>query len=165
MLRQIKLILMAAATLAMLGTAAPAHAEPLTHTSETFEESGTIDPWFTCDGFHLILTYDVTFRVTEYFNADGDLVRARIYVHGSGTFANSVTGESNTGSSPSIYFDDYVAGTTAIVGRLNHNNLPGEGNVALDAGRIVFDMETGEVIFSAGPHPGEANIDWCSIVD
>jgi hypothetical protein len=25
-------------------------------------------------------------------------------------------------------------------------------------------METGEVIFSAGAHPGEANIDWCSIV-
>lgn len=165
MVRLIKPISIAAAMLAMLGMATPAQAEPITHTSETFEVSGTIDPWFTCDGFHLILTYAATVRVTEYFNADGDLVRARIYGHGSGTFVNSVTGASNTGSSPSIYFQDYIAGTTTIVGRLNHNNLPGEGNVALDAGRIVFDMETGEVIFSAGPHPGEANIDWCSIVD
>ena len=161
----IRAILGIALTLAMLATAAPAQAERLTHTTEAFHFTGTVDPWFECDGFHLILDYDAVVRVTEYFNADGDLVRARTYGHGSGTFYNSETGESNTGSSPQIYFDDFVAGTTTIVGRLNHNNLPGEGNVALDAGRIVFDMETGEVLFSAGPHPGEENIDWCSIVD
>ena len=149
----------------MLAAVAPAQAERLTHTTENLHFSGMIDPWFECDGFDLILNYDVDVRLTEYFNVDGDLVRARAISHGSGTFYNSVTLVSNTGSSPSIYFDDYVEGTTTIVGRLNHNNLPGEGNVALDAGRIVYDWETGEVIFSAGPHPGEANIDWCSIVD
>jgi hypothetical protein len=163
--RGLKPALAVAAALATFCSAGTASAETLTHTTETFHLVGEVDPWFTCDGFHLILTYDATVRVTEYFNDSGEMVRARTYGHGSGTFVNSETGESNTGSSPQIYFDDYVAGTTTIVGRLNHNNLPGEGNVALDAGRIVFDMNTGDVLFSAGPHPGEENIDWCSIVD
>ncbi|HEX8508259.1 MAG TPA: hypothetical protein VF635_02000 [Propionibacteriaceae bacterium] len=155
----------AAATLAMLGTGAPAQAERLTHVTTPLHFEGEVNPWFECDGFDLILNYGADVRLTEYFNADGDLVRARAIGRGTGTFYNSVTLEANTGSSPSIYFDDFVAGTNTIVGRRHHNNLPGQGNVALDAGRIVFDMETGEVLFSAGPHPGEENIDWCSIVD
>jgi hypothetical protein len=165
MARRIGTILTAAATLVMIGTAAPAQAAPVTHTTESEEFTGTIEKWRECDGFDINLEFDVTLRITQYYDANGDLVRERVKAYGTGTLINSETGETNTGSSPQIYFNDFIEGTETTVGRRNHNNLPGEGNVALDAGRIVIDMQTGEVLFSAGPHPGEENIDWCSVVD
>ena len=165
MARRIGTILTAGATLVMLGTATPAQAAPVTHTTESEEFTGIIEQWRECDGFDIDLEYDVTIGATQYFDANGDLVRERVKAYGTGTLINSETGETNTGSSPQIYFNDFIEGTETTVGRRNHNNLPGEGNVALDAGRIVIDMQTGEVIFSAGPHPGEENIDWCSVVD
>ena len=165
MARRIGTILTAAATLVMLGTAAPAQAAPGSHTTDSETFTGTIEGWRECDGFVINLEFDVTLRITQYYDANGNLVRERVKAYGTGTLINSETGETNTGSSPQIYFNDFIEGTETTVGRRNHNNLPGEGNVALDAGRIVIDMQTGEVLFSAGPHPGEENIDWCSVVD
>jgi hypothetical protein len=40
----------------------------------------------------------------------------------------------------------------------------GQGIVALDAGRIVIDWATDEVILGAGPHRGFDGIDWCAML-
>lgn len=68
--------------------------------------------------------------------------------------SNTVTGKTNTGSGPNIFFDDVRSETTTTVALFFHNTVPGEGAVGVEAGRIVADWETDEVIFEAGRHPG-----------
>jgi hypothetical protein len=50
------------------------------------------------------------------------------------------------------------------VGLIFRNNIPDQGIVALSAGRITFNLDTGEVVFEGGPHPEFAQIDWCSML-
>jgi len=67
-------------------------------------------------------------------------------------------------SGAEVVIVDLEAGTETTVGLVFHNNVPGEGIVALQAGRVTVD-EDGNVLFSAGPQPGFEGIDWCSILD
>ena len=76
---------------------------------------------------------------------------------------------------PNVWEWDFRNMTFTIRGMSFHNNIPGEGRVAHDAGVLVFellsydfatgDFETGELLHSGGKHPGFENIDWCSMVD
>jgi hypothetical protein len=159
--RRLRFILIVAVTLAFLGIAAPAQANaPKT---ESFSDSGTAF-WTSCDGFDIIVNFDFTARVTEFYDVNGDLVRVRGYFHGAGELVNTVTGKTNTGSGPTIFFDNFRTETTTIVALNFHNTVPGEGAVGIDAGRIVIDWATGEVSFEAGLHPGFDGIDWCSML-
>jgi hypothetical protein len=62
---------------------------------------------------------------------------------------------------------DYQAGTLEQVGLVFHNNIPGQGIVALTADRLVyagfdeFGTPIGDPVFVAGPH---GDIDWCAIM-
>jgi hypothetical protein len=149
------------ATVVSLAVAAPASA--IAPKTERFSESGTV-PFASCDGFDIIVNFEQTVMITEFYDRNGDLVRVRGWFHGTGELVNTVTGKTETGSSPSMFFDNFRTETTSIVGLQFHNNVLGEGIVALDAGRIVIDWGTDEVIFEAGPHPGFEGIDWCSIL-
>ena len=65
--------------------------------------------------------------------------------------------------------------TVTVRGMSFHNNIPGEGRVAQDAGVLVFELlsfdldtfefETGDLLHSGGKHPAFEDIDWCSMVD
>jgi hypothetical protein len=159
--RRLRFILIVIVGLAFLGVAAPAQATP--PNTERFSDSGT-SPWASCDGFDIIVNFEFTARITEFYDADGDLVRVRGYFHGTGELVNTVTGKANTGSGPSISFDNFRTETTTIVALNFHNTVPGQGAVGIDAGRIVIDWATDEVIFEAGLHPGFDGIDWCSML-
>ena len=69
---------------------------------------------------------------------------------------NTVTGKTETGSSPSMLIYDYQAGTLVRVGLVFHNNIPGQGIVARTAGRLVyagfdeFGTPIGDPVFVAG---------------
>jgi hypothetical protein len=157
----LKLVSMMAGALVLLSTATMAHAVP--PKTETFADAGT-GFWASCDGFDIIVNFEFTGRTTEFYDAQGDLVRVRGYFHGTGELVNTVTGKTNTGSGPNIFFDDVRSETTTTVALFFHNTVPGEGAVGVEAGRIVVDWETDEVIFEAGRHPGPDGIDWCSIL-
>jgi hypothetical protein len=154
-------ILAIAAAVASLVVAAPASA--IAPKTERFWESGT-SSWASCEGFDIIVNFEFAAMITEFYDQNGDLVRVRGWSRGTGELVNTVTGKTETGSGPSIFFDDFRTETTSIVGLQFHNNVPGQGIVALDAGRIVIDWATDEVIFEAGPHPGFDGIDWCAIL-
>jgi hypothetical protein len=141
--------------------AAPASATP--PTVETFHDEGTV-PWTSCDGFDIVVNFKVDIAERTFYDANGTPVRIQAQIRGEGRLVNTVTGASNTGSGPVVETVDLRAGTVTDVGLLFHNNLPGVGIVALAAGKITFDLETGEVLFSAGPHPDFEDIDWCSLV-
>jgi hypothetical protein len=144
-----------------LSVAASASATP--PKTERFSESGTTF-WASCDGFDIIVNFKFTAMITEFYDANGELVRVRGFFLGSGQLVNTVTGETNTGSGPSMFFDNFRAETTTFVGLNFHNTVPGLGIVPLDAGRIVIDWATDDVVFEAGPHPGFEGIDWCAIL-
>jgi hypothetical protein len=161
MKRRLWAILVAAIAWAFFGIAVPAQAIP--PKTDSFSDAGT-DFWASCDGFDIIVNFHFTARVTEFYNADGDLVRVRGYFHGTGELVNTETGKTNTGSGPSIFFDNFRTETTTFVALTFHNTVPGEGAVGIDAGRIVIDWATDEVIFEAGLHPGFDGIDWCAML-
>jgi hypothetical protein len=156
-----RFLLVLALAVAPLALAAPASAvEP---TVETFHFEGT-EPFVSCEGFDIIVNFNVDFVVRTFYDNTGEPVRIQLQAQGEGELVNTVTGATNTGSSPSMTIVDVEAGTETTVGLVFHNNLPGEGIVALQAGRVTVD-ENGNVLFSAGPQPGMEGIDWCSILD
>jgi hypothetical protein len=156
-----RFLLVLALALAPLALAAPASATP--PTVETFHFEGT-DPFVSCEGFDIIVNFKVDVVERTFYDNTGEPIRIQIQVQGEGELVNTVTGATNTGSGPTMDIIDLEAGTDTTVGLVFHNNLPGEGIVALQAGRITVD-EDGNVLFSAGPQPGFEGIDWCSILD
>lgn len=156
-----RFLLVLALALAPLALAAPASATP--PTVETFHFEGT-EPFVSCEGFDIIVNFKVDIVERTFYDNTGEPIRIQIQYQGEGELVNTVTGATNTGSSPSMVIVDLEAGTETEVGLVFHNNLPGEGIVALQAGRITVD-EDGNVLFSAGPQPGFEGVDWCSILD
>jgi hypothetical protein len=116
-----------------------------------------------CDGFDVIVNYQIDGLYTGFYDKQGNLVREQIQFRGTGELVNTVTGKTETGSSPAMEIVDYKRGTDTTVGLIFHNNIPGQGIVALAAGRIIFNLDTGEVVFEGGPHDID-QIDWCSMV-
>ena len=103
-------------------------------------------------------------------------MRVTDWAKGYGTLINSEDpSKTETGSSPNVSEWDLRNMTFTVRGMSFHNNIPGEGRVAHDAGVLVFellsfdldtfDFETGELLHSGGKHPGFDGIDWCSMVD
>jgi hypothetical protein len=159
--RLLRVLLALALGVGSLAFAAPASAVP--PDIERFHFEGT-QPWTSCDGFDIIINFSVDIVERTFYDNTGEPIRIQIQFQGEGELVNTVTGATNTGSSPSMVIVDLEAGTETEVGLVFHNNLPGEGIVALQAGRITID-EDGNVLFSAGPQPGFEGIDWCAILD
>jgi hypothetical protein len=156
-----RFLLVAALAVVPLALAAPASATP--PTVETFHEEGT-QPFVSCDGFDIVVNFSVDIVERTFYDNTGEPIRIQIQVQGEGQLVNTVTRASNTGSGPIMVIVDLEAGTETTVGLVFHNNVPGEGIVALQAGRVTVD-EDGNVLFSAGPQPGFEGVDWCSILD
>jgi hypothetical protein len=159
--RFLQVLLALALAVCSLAFASPASAAP--PDIEPFHFEGT-DPFTSCDGFDIIVNFEVDGLYTAFFDQQGNLVREQIHVRGTGELVNTVTGKTETGSSPVTVIVDYRRGTETTVGLIFHNNIPGEGIVALSAGRITFNLDTGEVVFEGGPHPEFDEIDWCSML-
>jgi hypothetical protein len=156
-----RFLLVAALAVVPLALAAPASAAP--PTVETFHEEGTA-PIASCDGFDIVVNFTVDIVERTFYDNTGEPIRIQVQIQGEGQLVNTVTGASNTGSGPIMLIVDLEAGTETTVGLVFHNNVPGEGIVALQAGRVTID-EDGNVLFSAGPQPGFEGIDWCAILD
>jgi hypothetical protein len=161
MRRRARFLLAPALAAVPLILAAPASATP--PTVETFHDEGT-QPWTSCEGFDIVVNFNVDITERTFYNANGEAIRIQAQIRGEGQLVNTVTGATNTGSGPINETVDLRAGTVTDVGLGFHNNLPGVGIVALSAGKITFDGDTGDVLFSAGPHPDFEDIDWCSLV-
>lgn len=131
-------------------TIAPAFAiQPVT---ETFEDTITNSVLASCDGFDIIENATTTLRLTTFFNQAGDPSRVQTRFTYQGTFTNSSTGKSITDApDPQLYVFDVTTGELTTAGLIISVNVPGEGVVLLDAGKMVFDAN-GNVTFQSGPH-------------
>jgi hypothetical protein len=93
---------------------------------ERFHFEGT-QPWTSCDGFDIIINFSVDGVYTAFFDQQGNLVREQIHFQGTGELVNTVTGKTETESSPTMEIVDYKRGTDTTVGLVFHNNIPGQG--------------------------------------
>lgn len=88
----------------------------------------------------------------RFFDQDGNLVRVQIHIREDNTITNLTTGESFREGpvafmQTTVFTDD---GPRIIATGLAANV---EGTQLKDVGRVVIDPRTGEIEFSAGPHP------------
>jgi hypothetical protein len=106
-----------------------------------------------CGDFPLRIQEKGTVKIIEFFDRHGNFVRDQIHINGAGTLTNQDTGKTAFFSFHYMDALHEVNGTLMFIGLPMKVRLPGKGVVVLDAGRLVLDLETDEVIFEAGPHP------------
>jgi hypothetical protein len=112
-----------------------------------------------CDGTELLFSQERSVVGKRYYDADGNLVQRHFREYMSGTFTNPDTHK----SLPWVQHDtiiqnlsipgDLASGATKFSGLLTRAWLPGGGSILLDAGTILEDAATGELIHAGGPHP------------
>ena len=123
-----------------------------------------------CDGFSVIEHVEGRVKISTHFDQDGNFTMEIIRFSLRHTYTNSVTGESLT--SPDVGIDKVVvhedgSGEVNVIGIVGRIVVPGEGVVLAHLGKIVFDLNTGEVLFVGGPHDdlGELLPVLCSALD
>ena len=90
--------------------------------------------------------------VTTYFNAAGDPVSERVHVQLTGVLTNLSNGKTLRDHASFTDYEDFAEGTLTEAGVSFHYTLPHEGLLVTDNGRLVFDSESGELLFAAGSH-------------
>jgi hypothetical protein len=102
-------------------------------------------------GFPIVLSFEVTsFRVTFFFDQDGNVVRATLHSNDIATATNPANGNTLTGHEVVNIQADFVDVTEAHVGLPLHFNVSG-GSALVDAGRIVIGPNQ-DVVFISGNH-------------
>jgi hypothetical protein len=135
-----------AVMLALAGSASAANPE-----RETFHDEGT-EFIADCGKFDVLTDFVVDGHSTTFFDSAGNPDYARVHFQFNDFFYNSKTGEGFAETEAGNDLFDLPSGNVVTsVGLSYRVTVPGEGQVLLDAGRLVYD-ETGEVVFVAGPH-------------
>lgn len=114
-----------------------------------------------CDGFSVIEHVEGRVKVSTHFDKNGNFVMEIARFSLRHTYTNSETGAFLF--TPDVGIDKIVinedgSGSVAVVGIVARIVVPGEGPVFRHLGRIVFDIDTGEVVFEAGQHDDFANL-------
>jgi hypothetical protein len=89
-------------------------------------------------------------QVTTFFDNSGEAIRMLITVNFTGVITRSDSGATFVDRVADTDVIDMVDGTITAAGSKFKIHIPGEGIVALTAGRQVRDA-SGQTIFSAGP--------------
>ena len=106
-------------------------------------------------GFPVLWDINLTVEGTNFFDADGVLVRQQAHIHEDNTITNLTTGltirEGPDSFMQTIHFNP--DGTIReIVATGLAANVQGDEPFK-DVGRVVWLPGTNEIVFSAGPHP------------
>ena len=123
-----------------------------------------------CDGFSVIEHVQGQVKFSAHFDKNRNFVMEIARFSLRHTYSNSETGAAL--SSPDVGIDMTVinqdgSGTVAVIGIVARIVLPGEGPVFVHLGKIVFDVNTGDVLFEAGQHDDFAGLfpALCSALD
>jgi hypothetical protein len=114
----------------------------------------SFDRTFTTDcpqNFTLIEHYSGT-QTIRRFSDGGQQTQVKL----NSEFTNSVSGETLQSFEP--FMITFGPGTIYEVGVVFRVNKPGEGIIALDAGREVYDSTTGLAVFDKGPSDSSPNL-------
>jgi len=142
MYKLIGLISTIAATLTLASFAAAA-----TPSKDTFLSNFSFEDTTTCPGITIVQSNDERDTIIEF--PDGS---AQIRRHGVATL--EANGKSLISDFSATIFLDPTTSLVKVVGTVYNVQIPGGGNVLLDAGNIVMDVTTDPptVLHVGGPH-------------
>lgn len=119
----------------------------------TYIDDFTLD----CGDFNVLIQNEGSLKIIRFFDKQGKFVRDQFHWSETGTLTHETTGAVIHSSA---HYTDALNGAD---GTLTFNGVPlklklPNGGVIVDAGRLVFDPETDEAFFLAGPHTLLGNV-------
>lgn len=117
-----------------------------------WEGSGTDPGLVDCGDFVIDGEWSAWERVRSFSDNDGNVVRVKSHYHFLGKLTNRVTGLTIRDEGYTNVTIDVDANTTRSSGIVWNLNVPGQGVIALDAGTLVFDMDSWDILHEGGPH-------------
>ena len=155
----------AAATALVVGASMAVPASASAQENYRGTVSFPVAPVVECDGgVEIGLAFDVGF-IYHWTYDEGELVQERLILSYTGYFENLATGERSTpvrGTGNTVV--DFADGTRTISGAGRSMTMPGVGKVLHEAGHVVIDQESGEVLFEHGPVVNEATPEGAQLV-
>jgi hypothetical protein len=127
------------------GVSTAAWADP--PTKDVFVDSFTFEDTWTCPGLTIVQHNEERDTITEF-----SPTKLRVQRHGVATL--SANGKTLTSNFSAQIFQDPTTTEVKVTGTVYNIQVPGRGNILLDAGNIVFDFSTDPltVLHLAGPH-------------
>ena len=114
-----------------------------------------------CPDFQIDFRQVIDETVLRFLDTNGVTVRQETIIHDAATFTNTSTAKSYSAIwSWSLTFRPEV--TVSVSGVIFRLAIPGQGLVAIDAGRIIYDWATGSTIFDKGPTDRYPNL--CAVL-
>ncbi|HET7167748.1 MAG TPA: hypothetical protein VFI69_00975 [Candidatus Limnocylindrales bacterium] len=111
-----------------------------------------------CDGTELLVSQTRSVVGKRFYDAQGDLLRRHFREDYAGTLLDPTTGNvlswvaHDTVIHDLAVAGDIATGRTSFTGQAFRVFVPGGGTVFTDAGRVIVDEATGEILATKGPH-------------
>jgi hypothetical protein len=141
MRRFLAIATVAVAGLAFIASAASA-APP---EKDVFFDSFSFEDTWTCLGITIVQSNEERDTVIE-FSA------TRLWIQRQGVATLTANGKKLTSNFSAMILIDLDVERVKVVGTVYNIQVPGAGNVLLDAGSVVFDDSTGSIVRIGGPH-------------
>jgi hypothetical protein len=164
-LRVTLIALVATALLGVGNTVALAKTPPLHEVF--FNDPGFALPDIDCGSFTIRETsFEDRVDVITFFDDSGEPLRIHLHVSFSGVLTNQSTGETLRDHASFSEDVDFVDGTDSASGVQFLYTVPHDGLGLATTGTVVFDLETGEILFQAGPSDIEDDLTpICGLLD
>ena len=135
----------ATAAVAIVGVAVASAAAAPPDRDVFFSSFAFEDTW-TCPGITIVQSNGERDTIVEF-----SPTRLHIQRHGVATLA--ANGKTLTSNFSAMIFEDWSTSEVKVVGTVYNIQIPGGGNLLLDAGKVVIDLSTDPPTFRiAGPH-------------
>lgn len=146
--------------LAVLSVSArPAAADAPVITTQVISVTTPIPFEVSCPSFGILTTSTAELtNITFYQN--GTPIRLIRHVNFEGTLYNATTGYSVPFDGDFTRTQDYLKNTVSFTGKRWRVHIPGEGVLALNVGKTVFDFSVNppQLVFEAGQHDFRAQV-------
>jgi len=137
------IIALTAAAIAGVAVSTAAAAPP---GREVFFASFSFQDTWTCPGTTIVQSNEERDTILEF-----SPTRLHVQRHGVATLA--ANGKTLTSNFSAMIFEDWSESEVKVVGTVYNIQVPGGGNLLLDAGKVVIDLSTDPPTFRiAGPH-------------
>ena len=113
----------------------------------------------SCGDFDILNDYTISLSIYSYLDSDGSPNRVRYKGHYTDNiYANSAQPSYWLAGAPSntetvwVRFEEGALTSVQMVGIPFKVTVPGHGVIFIEAGRLLYDGPTGQLIFQAGKH-------------
>jgi hypothetical protein len=119
----------------------------------------------SCGAFNVNFVGEINAHYEQFFDHSGQLILERRHVQFTGTLTNSTTGVSVPYEGNFIRTLDVTANTLTLEGMIDKTEVPGQGVLAIAAGRNVVNATTFALISESGHTMSSYHAAICQILN